>query len=102
MTSAFDSVTIRLAGPGDAGALARLAALDSQAVPMAPVLLAEVDGVLVAARSLWDATELADPFLPTAPLLDLLRARERSLAAPARRGRSLRLRRRRHAFVPAR
>ena len=65
-------VTIRRATESDEAALARLAALDSAAVPAAPVLLAESNGELRAALSLRDGETVADPFHPTAKLLELL------------------------------
>ena len=53
-------------------ALIRLAALDSAEVPAGPVMLAEVAGEVRAAVSLSDRTVIADPFHPTAPLVELL------------------------------
>jgi hypothetical protein len=69
------SITIRSAYADDATALARLAALDSAAVPPAPLLLAEVDGELRAALSLTDRSVIADPFFPTLDLVSLLSLR---------------------------
>ena len=66
-------ITIRSARDADAGALARLAALDSSHVPSGDLLVAEVSGELVAAAS--DAGVIADPFRPTADVVDLLRLR---------------------------
>ena len=73
-------------------ALARLAQLDSSTPPAHPVLLAEVDGQLRAALALTDGTVVADPFHPTADVIDLLRARARHLDAtpPITRPRRLR------------
>ena len=60
-------LTIRLATAADAGAIDRLAQLDSlEMVPAGPLLLAERDGELVAARSLSTKQDFADPFKPTA------------------------------------
>lgn len=73
------AVTIRPAFPDDAQALARLAALDSAQSPPAPVLVAEIDGELLAAMSLADGSVVADPFHRTAALLELLSARARQL-----------------------
>jgi hypothetical protein len=99
---AVAAITIRPEYGDDHTALARLAALDSaEAIPPAPLLLAEVDGELRAALSLTDGSVIADPFAPTAALLALLRqaarppARPRRLARPAAgpaRGRLLRSR----------
>jgi hypothetical protein len=68
-----DPVTIRPSQPDDAAMIARLAALDSAAVPGGPFLLAEVAGELRAACSLADRKTIADPFAPTRHLVALLR-----------------------------
>lgn len=73
------AVTLRCARPDEADALAFLAALDSSSVPRSPVLVADLDGRLLAAISLVDGAVVADPFEPTAALVELLRARERQL-----------------------
>ncbi|HEX8647302.1 MAG TPA: hypothetical protein VF715_10410 [Thermoleophilaceae bacterium] len=73
------SVSIRRAGPHDAPALCRLAALDSASPLRGEVLMAEVDGVALAALSLSDGACVADPFSPTAELLALLRVRRQQL-----------------------
>jgi hypothetical protein len=73
------AVTLRCAAAGDADALAFLAALDSSSPPRPPVLVANLDGRLLAAISLADGAVVADPFEPTAALVELLRARERQL-----------------------
>ena len=80
------SITIRLAGTDDADALATLAQLDSASIPHDPVLIAEVGGRLRAALSLRDGSAIADPFHPTAAILELLSARAAHLrgADPAR------------------
>jgi hypothetical protein len=82
-------ITLRHAFPDDACAIARLAALDSRsAPPPPPLLLAEIDGEPWAALSLRTGETIADPFRPTAALLDLLRRRHAQLAAaqePSRR-----------------
>ena len=77
-------VTLRFAFPDDAGALARLAALDCSEPPPMPTLLAEVGGQLRAARSLADGSVIADPFHPTVALVELLNARARQLTRPER------------------
>ncbi len=76
------AVTIRIAREDDVPALADLAALDSRRVRPAhePVLVAEIDGRLAAARDI-DGHAAADPFRPTAYLLDLLAVRARQIAA---------------------
>ncbi len=87
-----EPVTLRLGSAADENALARLSALDSSAAPAGPVLLAEVDGQLLAALGLSDGTAVADPFHRTADLIDLLRARARQLDGNRRMRRSGRLR----------
>jgi hypothetical protein len=72
-------VTIRLARPEDARAVADLSVLDSAERPRGEVLVAEVDGSLWAALSLEDRHAVADPFHPSAELLPLLRERAHQL-----------------------
>lgn len=69
------TVTIRLARPQDGRQLQRVAQLDSATVPVGELLVAESDGRLLAAVSLGDARTIADPFTPTADLVELLLAR---------------------------
>jgi hypothetical protein len=97
-----EPVTIRPSSPDDAPAVARLAALDSRRVPAGPLLLAEIGGEPWAAIALDTGTAFADPFRPTAALVDLLRRRAEHLAAatPPRRARRRR-RRKRAALSPA-
>ena len=89
------SVSIRRAGPHDAPALCRLAALDSAAPLRGEVLLAELEGEPLAALSLTDGAAVADPFRPTAGLVALLELRRGQMrgAEPRGRGRRLLLRR---------
>jgi hypothetical protein len=68
-------LTIRFARPDDGAALGVLAQLDSASVPAGPVLLAETGGRVLAALSLSDGASVADPFEPTAQVLELLRFR---------------------------
>jgi hypothetical protein len=75
------SVTIRYAFSDDARALATLAALDSCDPPAQPMLIAEVEGELLAALSLADGAVIADPFRRTAGLVELLEARAAQLAS---------------------
>jgi len=81
MTLSSPGVTIRPAFPDDGPALTRLAALDSQRLPLGPLLLAEIDGEPWAAIALETPRVIADPFRPTAALVDLLRGRATQLAA---------------------
>jgi len=66
-------VTIRPAHPDDDRALWRLAALDSSSVPAEPLLVAEVEGQLRVAVSATDLQAIADPFVPTAYIVEMLR-----------------------------
>nr|MDQ3093469.1 hypothetical protein [Actinomycetota bacterium] len=68
-------VTVRRAEAADRAALERLAGRDNNPVPTGEVLLAAVDGEVRAALSLDGATVVADPFRPTAELVELLRLR---------------------------
>jgi hypothetical protein len=86
------NVTIRVAGPADDEALARLAELDSRPAPVGYVLVAEVGGELRAAVPVAGGETVADPFHPTATLTSLLALRVSQLRggeleplAPARR-----------------
>ena len=65
------TVVIRAARGSDGGALDALARVDSQRPLAGDVLLAEQDGVVVAA--LAGERVIADPFRPTADLVALLR-----------------------------
>ncbi len=73
-------VTLRYAAAADAGALRRLAELDSATAPELPVLLAEVDGRLRAALPLDGGAPIADPFHRGLELIELLRTRATQLA----------------------
>ena len=82
------SISLRLARPADRPALERLAALDSAPALRGPVLVAETGGALRAALSLGEDRAVADPFAPTAELVELLRTRAALLrGAPAGRSR---------------
>lgn len=75
-----DSVVIRLATTADRDSLAILADLDCSDPPTGPVLIAVLSGRPVAARSLSDGKEIADPFVLTGDALQLLRLRAHQLA----------------------
>jgi hypothetical protein len=79
-TSSHDPVTVRQAVAADGPQLHRLADLDSARVPTAPVLLGERAGRVVAALSLADGAVVADPFVPTTDLVDLLALRARQIS----------------------
>ena len=67
---------MRIAGPKDAAALERLAALDEKpAFGAGPALVAEFDGVLWAALELQTGRCIADPFVPSLNAVELLRLR---------------------------
>jgi hypothetical protein len=75
----YSSVTVRFARPEDADAVLDLAQLDGRRVPERPMLVAEVDGELLAARSMIGRGSVADPFRPTAHLVELLELRSSHL-----------------------
>lgn len=77
------NLTLRPALPADAGALLRLAELDSSRPLHGDVLVAETDGTPVAAVSLTDGRATADPFRHTAEAVTLLRTRAAQLRGPA-------------------
>jgi hypothetical protein len=77
-------VTVRLGAPADAGALERLAGLDSRPLPPGPHLVAEREGRVDALLSLSTGELLADPFRRTAEVCELLRCHAGGLrAAPS-------------------
>ena len=69
------TVVIRQAVPADVDDLRRLAALDSARALLGTVLVAESDGRIRAAYSVDERRAIADPFRPTAGLVEVLRAR---------------------------
>jgi len=83
------AVAIRRAGDADMPFLHDLAELDSRAPLQGPVLVALVEGRIWAAIGLDDDRVVADPFLPTAPAVELLELRGSQLRAaggrPSRR-----------------
>jgi hypothetical protein len=81
-----DPIVIRPATPSDAAAVKRLAALDSSPAPAGDLLLAEVAGELRAALRIDDGAVIADPFVRTAGLVDLLAARAEHVRGGSRRG----------------
>lgn len=72
-------VVIRIADAKDAVALARLAELDSARAPSGATLIAELHERPVAALSLADGQAVADPFVPTSEIIELLRFRANQL-----------------------
>ncbi len=76
---AYDAVTIRRVTPDDWQSVERLAQLEGRPAPRGTALLAEVDNLALAVRSLEDGATVADPFHPTAELVRLLEARAKQL-----------------------
>jgi hypothetical protein len=79
-----EDVVLRRSTARDAAALVRLAQLDGAPRPVGAVLVAELAGEIVAAVPVAGGRAIADPFRPTAELVELLRARTRT-PAPSRR-----------------
>ena len=69
----MNTVTVRPYLPNDRPSVWRLAALDDRRVPAEPLVLAETNGRLVAAVSRRTGEAVADPFEPTAHLVEMLR-----------------------------
>ena len=82
------TLVLRLCCVGDDEALEQLAALDGRPLPRGRMIVAEVDGQLVAARPLEGGAVLADPFRSTAHLLPLLELRAKQLESATRRSAS--------------
>jgi hypothetical protein len=68
----MNPITIRKSTDSDASELRRLAELDSARPLSGPALLAEHGGHPVAAVALSDRRSIADPFLPTANVVEML------------------------------
>jgi hypothetical protein len=77
------TLVIRVATPLDDAELHRLAALDSSRPLAGPVIVAQSDGRIDAAIALEDGRAVADPFRPTAGLVEVLRARAARLHVEA-------------------
>jgi hypothetical protein len=71
----MENITIRVATAADQAAVRRVAALDSAFPPTGEVLLAEAGAELWAAVSVDTGHAVADPFRPSADLVELLRLR---------------------------
>ena len=88
------AVAMRRATVEDERAVRRLAQLDEMTPPQGDVLLAEVDGRLVAALPLEGGRAVADPFTPTQEIVELLVLRAAALGGDTHgRLRARRLRR---------
>jgi hypothetical protein len=79
-TTGPHTLAIRLANESDSPNLIQLAALDSAPAPHGPVLVADIDGEIVAAHQIDRGRSIADPFRPTADLRELLELRARQAA----------------------
>ena len=75
-----ERLVLRSAVTQDSAALVRLAQLDGAPRPSDAMLVAELDDQIVAAVPFAGGRAIADPFLPTAELVELLRARVQLLA----------------------
>ena len=73
------SLNIRAAGPDDQRAIERLALLDDSRRPSGEILVAETGDELVAAMPTGGGHAVADPFRPTAEVVELLALRARQL-----------------------
>jgi hypothetical protein len=92
--AALDGVTIRRTNGSDGGALDRLAGRDSQRLPSDDFLVAEVGGEPWAAVGIHSGAVVADPFRPSADLVELLQLRAvrlRGVGGPGSRPRLRRL-----------
>ena len=76
-------ITIRQATSADEFTLRRLAALDDSPALRGDVLLAEEAGEIRAALSMDNGRSVANPFAPTADLVDMLRVQQRHVEAVA-------------------
>jgi hypothetical protein len=78
------NITVRYSAASDLSELARLAALDSASPPRGPALIAEADSRMLAALPLGSGRPIADPFEPTAEIVELLRLRAEQLKSDDR------------------
>jgi hypothetical protein len=79
-----EDVVLRRSTAQDTAALACLAQLDGAPRPVGAVLVAELDGEIVAAVPVEGGRAIADPFRPTAELVALLNTRTRKPASSRR------------------
>ena len=77
------TIAIRRAEPADGAALARLEGLAERRLPAGPLLVAEVDGELIAAAPEAGGPVVSDPFRVTLDVAELLRLRSSQLRAAA-------------------
>jgi hypothetical protein len=86
------NLVVRRARPSDHHALATLAALDSARPLIGERIVGEVDGQIAAAVSLHDGRVVANPFEPTADVVEILRLHTAGARSDSARARSRRLR----------
>ncbi len=72
-------VLIRSASPADARAIERLAALEERMLPPGERLVGELEGRIVAALDVASGKAIADPFVPTIGVLELLGVRAKQV-----------------------
>lgn len=75
MFSQLHEMVLRADRPTDESTLRRLAALDSTRPLKGRALVAEIDGEPVAAIGLTDGRVVADPFVKTSEVVELLQVR---------------------------
>jgi len=78
-------IELRMCKPADDPEIDRLAALSEVPVPYGRLVVALLDGKLVAALPLNGDPAIRDPFVKTAQLVHLLEVRAEQLREPARR-----------------
>jgi hypothetical protein len=83
------NLVVRRGSHADADDLVRLAALDSARPLTGDTVVAEVDGRIVAAVSTHDGRAVADPFVPTASAVEILRVHTASARSSSRARRRL-------------
>jgi hypothetical protein len=84
-TASSSSISLRRAVSSDAAALDRLAQLDSQRLSAGTYLIAERDGEIIAALAQPSGATIADPFVPSADAVALLRQWAKQRTALPRR-----------------
>jgi len=94
-----ERITIRHSSADDLEAIRDVAALDSGHAPRGTALLGFVDGALRAVLPLDGGRALADPFHPTAELVDLMRMAADGARPASRTGLRGRLGRRRETVL---
>jgi len=75
MSTTSEAVLIRRATAADSARVRTLALLDDRRLPAGPLLVAELGGEIVAARSLSTGSVIADPFRLTSDIVAMLRLR---------------------------